>query len=167
MTFIFGFYSLISASNESKKCSNELAKVVFRPPNAAYESLKEISKVLKVQSELLFTNQNKSIIAEFMITYRTAVFVVDAFGNILPYTVADPNFRPPFPPQIQAQINALGFNLKAKNVGYYQLYTMDDGFFASKLPANFYSFIIRNRNGEMYTIFLAAPKGRTEDFCNF
>lgn len=157
--------SSIFAKQDPKLCARELEGIVFRPPNAAYDYLKAISEDLKIETPLLFTEQNKSIIESFIIKYQVFVFVSDAMGNILPYTVADANYRPPFPPQIQAQIIALGLNLKVKNVGYYQIYTQGNGFFSSKLPANFYSFEIKNRLGQIYIFYLAAPKGRINNIC--
>lgn len=159
------FSSSIFARQDPKLCARELEGIVFRPPNAAYDYLKEISEDLKIETPLLFTVQNKSVIESFIRKYQVFVFVSDVMGNILPYPVADVNYRPPFPPQIEAQIIALGFNLKAKNVGYYQIYTKGNGFFSSKFPANFYSFEIKNQMGQVYIFFLAAPKGRIYNYC--
>lgn len=154
LTFLSAFISaeVTGKQKSHRQCTRELEQIVYQPETPAYHYLKRISKSLKVQSPLLFTAQNQSILANFAATYNVQVFVTDALGFTLAYPVAEVGFQPSTPlttafeadsvvPVAMAQLQ-----LKGEGFQYINL----DGEFIGAL----YSFAIWSDDGEYYGVWI-------------
>lgn len=142
----------------SKACARELEGIVYVPQNCAYNYLRKITEVLRVQSPLLWTNQAQSVINTFASTYGVQVVVINALGEVGSIDAAG---------QFEAISGAM-----AMGHAYARSNALGEGF-TSNYPAipdvspisDHYTSIFWNPNGEMYTISVQLDSSKAPSFC--
>lgn len=160
VNFVFLFLStLLEAKNlyykprqclKSRKCSRELAAIVYKPETCALKYLDRISTTLKARSQILFTPQADSFIYSFENTYNVLLTLVDAMGNTMEYfpnQTKVPGTPVKYTDTAQSYLNFPGFVRQASNQKFY------------------YTFSIFSEDGQYYDVTLSMPLAKDPIFC--
>ena len=144
------FFPKPSQCLKSRKCSNELAQIVYKPESCALQYFDKISVPLKTRSEIFFTAEADSFIYSFENTHNVLVTLVDSMGKTMIYY---PNLTkisgPPvmYTDTAQSYINFPGF---VRQVGDQEFY---------------YTFSIFSKEGQHYDVTLSMPLSKDPIFC--
>lgn len=159
LSFLLSLFVIISLSNflqassPAKKCSNDLAVVVYGPETCAYQYLDKLSKQFLTGSQLIFTTQVDAYVYNFAATYNIYVNLITPIGlNTRYYPDGNKDILgalPASPDIARSYLNFPGF-LKDSTSGnaYY-----------------YFSFVVFSIDGQMYTVTLKLPLAQAPITC--
>lgn len=155
-------YNFLNEDSSTNSCSEKLEGIVHVPKNCAYNYLKSINQVLKVQSPLFWNNpvQARSAVDSFKATYGVNVVFIDAMGSIYFYP-ADAASLISIAPKSKGLVNERAFAL-------------GEGFSANTLYANgptpttpitAYSSKYWSLDGQIYIVSISMNAASVPEFC--
>ena len=157
---VFILLALIAIQNataklSANKCGRQLEKIIYSPGGCILLHMEQIMATLQVQSPLLWTVQNASIIDSFKATNKVNLSVIDAFGLTTQYVYeteeeALMNLDPLAP---KAMFSSLQ---RAEVIGYGFAADEDNYYYTSKFW---------NRNGQVIFIKIGMLKSDAPFIC--
>ena len=141
------FCDKISSFSEEKKCSNELAAIVYTPPLYAYDYLKRVNEKLKALSSVIWNNPNEAryIVKTFQRSNSVSVLFYDALGQIAKYPGG-----PASPGEDDSYVIMRTYGI-GEGFDYIIPANPDRGIYFYKYASIYWN---PKNNGEMYTVLL-------------